>query len=301
MKRLLKYLVLILIIFTFSCDEPAPTEIYIPEVPSNAQVDIEVLSPEPDLYVYQNGYDSIGYVAPTPSNKAIINLSGITNTYKNITVKRTSAFALFVDKSKKVLTPNGRLIGYNSKYIGKVNFNDINALSLPYRVKYRWLGNVVDTTLGWVHYFAQKNGQSLLFPFPYNSSIKFKLDPIIGNDIVFDIPTPYEIIGYVRTRGKPEDDNFEISLHWNSMNERDIAIVVGGMNSTDVSPFPLYKIRVKDTGEISIPKSLLKTFPYGRFNQLVISFVRQKFAVNLSTTDQVVVAQSIHNIKIDVP
>lgn len=301
MKITYKYIIIVLALIKFGCTEPAPTEIYVPEVPSDAQVDIEVLSPEPDLYVYQNGYDSIGYVTPTPTNKAIINLSGIRNTYKYFTVKRTSAFALFIDENVKAETPDGRTIGYLSRLIGKVNFNDVNAIPLPRRVRYKLDGAVVDTLLGWVHYYAQKNGTSSLFPFPYNSSIKFKLDPILGDDIIFDIPTPEEIVGQVLVNGTVRNNNLKISLRWNSINEGNIVLVVGGMNRNDISPFPLYRIRVSDTGEVAIPRSLLTTFPSDRFKQMVISFVRQKFVGNPTTEDQIIVAQSIHNIKIDVP
>lgn len=301
MKKHFKYFLLVLAFIKFGCTEPAPTEIYVPEVPSDAQVDIEVLSPQPDLYVYQNGYDSIGYVAPTPTNKTIINLSGIRNTYKQFTVKRTSAFALFIDESAKAVTPDGRTIGYLSKLIGKVSFNDVKAIPLPRVVKYKWNGAVVDTLLGWVHYFAQKHGTSPLFPFPYNSSVKFKLEPIVGNDIILDIPTPKEIVGKVLVHGTARNKNLKISLKWNSINAKNIVFVIGGMNHGDFSPFPLYKIRVRDTGEVQIPRSLLKTFPFNRFKQMVISFVRQKFVGDQRTGDQIVVAQSVHNIKIDVP
>ncbi len=301
MKKHFKYFLLLLAFLKFGCTEPAPTEIYVSEVPSDAQVDIEVLSPQPDLYVYQNGYDSIGYVAPTPTNKTIINLSGIRNTYKQFTVKRTSAFALFIDESAKAVTPDGRTIGYLSRLIGKVSFNDIKAIPLPRIVKYKWNGVVQDTLLGWVHYFAQKHGISTLFPFPYNSSVKFKLEPIVGDNVTFNIPTPPEIIGKVLVHGTVQKKDLKITLRWNSVNIGNIVLVVGGINPNEHSPFPLYRIRVKDTGEINIPRSLLKTFPFNRFKQMVISFVRQKFVGDPRTGDQIIVAQSIHNIKIDVP
>ena len=301
MKKPYKYIFLLLAFIKFGCTEPAPTEIIVQDIPSDTQVDIEVLSPEPDLYVYQNGYDSIGYVAPTPTKRAIINLSGIRNTYKEYTVKRTSAFALFTDKNVKIETPNGRTIGYYSRLIGKVSFNDIGAIPLPRKVQYRWHGEIVDTLLGWVHYFAQKHGTSSLFPFPYNSNISFKLEPIVGNDVTFNIPTPEEIVGHVKVSGTRRDRNLEIALKWNPTNVGKVELVIGGLNRNEISPFPLYKIRVPDNGAISIPKSLIKTFPFDRFNQMVISFVRQKFTVDPNVNENIVVAQTVHNIKIDVP
>jgi len=301
MKKRFKYFLLVLAFIKFGCTEPTPTEIYVPEVPSDAQVDIEVLSPEPDLYVYQNGYDSIGYVAPTPTNKTIINLSGIRNTYKQYTVKRTSAFALFIDESVKATTPDGRTIGYLSRLIGKVSFNNVKAIPLPRIVKYKWNGTVQDTLLGWIHYFSQKYGTSPLFPFPYNSSVKFRLVQFMEENVIIDIPTPEEIIGNVLVQGSVRNKDLKITLKWNPTHVGNIALVVGGMNPNDFSPFPLYRIRVKDTGEVNIPRSLLKTFPFNRFKQMVISFVRQRFVGDPLSGDQIIVAQSIHNIKIDVP
>ena len=73
------------------------------------------------------------------------------------------------------------------------------------------------------------------------------------------------------------------------------------MNHGNSSPFPLYKIRVADNGYVEIPSSLLRTFPYDQYSKIMISFVRQKSTKIQNLDENQVLAQSIHNIIIDVP
>ncbi len=299
MQKILLYILPILLIFT-SCNEPLPTQLVEPNISDNTKVEIETLSPEPDLFAYENGYDTLGFVASLPPNKAIISISGIKNSYKRITIKRTTAFAVYINKEKRIERKDGRLLGFASEYVGKTSFNNIKAVVIPRKIKYKWHGNVLDTTLGLAHVISIKRKRNSLYPFPYNSNVKFHLEHADG-DIEFDIPTPSETTGKVKIEGTTKDKNLKINLFWNGSNEGQIVIVVGGMNPSNRTPFPLYRIRVKDNGRLTIPKSLMKTFPFNRFKQIMFSFVKQKFVGNPSSSKNIVVAQSIHNIKFDVP
>jgi hypothetical protein len=300
MKKFLIYISL-LTFGLISCNEPLPTQIVAPELPSDVQVDIEVLSPEPDLFAYDNGYDTLGFVSAFPPDKAIINVSGIKNSYKNLTTRRSTAFAVFIDKSIRYEREDGRLIGFGSRLIGETSFNNIRSWVIPRIIKYKWENSILDTTLGVAHLLSFNRGENRLFPFPYESNVKFKLTPFVGDEVVLDIPTPVEITGRIHSTGSLQNRNLRIDLEWNSVDDGRITIVVGGMNPTDRVPFPLYKIRVKDSGKVTIPKSLMETFPFHRFKQILFSFSRQKFVGNPLTSENIVVAQSIHNLKFDVP
>ncbi|MCF6269961.1 MAG: hypothetical protein L3J41_09630 [Melioribacteraceae bacterium] len=298
-----KFLIHILLL-TFgliSCNEPLPTQIIKPDIPEDAQVDIEVLSPEPDLFTYTNGYDTLGFVFAFPLDRTIINVSGIKNSYKNSTSYRTTAFAVFIDKKLRVERKDGRLIGYGSRLVGETSFNNIRSKVIPRIVRYRWERNILDTLLGVAHLLTYRRGNNSLFPFPYESNVLFKLDPIIGNNSEIRIPTPTEITGKIKATGSLRSRNLKIELGWNSAKDGTIEIVVGGMNPADHVPFPLYKIKVRDSGRVTVPRTLMETFPFDKFKQIVFSFSRQKFVGNPRDSKNIIIAQSIHNIKFDVP
>lgn len=296
MKKFLLH-ILILIFGIIGCDEPSPTQI----IPDEAEVDIELLSPEPDLFTYDNGYDTLGFVSSYPPDYTIINVTGIKNSYNNLTFHRTTAFAVFIDKNLRVVREDGRLIGFGSRLIGETSFNDIQSWVIPRNVKYRWDGNVLDTLLGVAHLLTFNRGNNSLFPFPYESSVKFKLNPFVGNNFEIDIPTPTEITGKINASGSLRNRDLKIELEWNVADEGDIVIVVGGMNLEDRAPYPLYKIRVRDSGKIKIPRTLMETFPFDRYKQIMFSFSRQKFVSAQLESGNIIVAQSIHNIKFNVP
>ncbi len=285
-----------------SCNSPLPTEIIKPNVQEDTNIkNIEVLSPEPDLFIYNAGYDTLGYVSALPIRKTIISVSGIKTTYKNLTSYRTTAFAVYIDKSQKVETEDGRLLGFASKLIGRTSFNNISSIIIPRIIKYKSRKGLVDTLLGVSHLLTYRRGNNSLFPFPYNSNINYNLK--FGNEknIDINIPTPTEIIGKINVFGRLKNNNLKIEIEWNRADEGKIEIVIGGMNPNSKIPFPLYKFKVRGRNKIIIPKSLVKTFPFDRFKQIMISLVRQKFVGNPTSSKNIVVAQSIHNIKIDVP
>lgn len=302
MKKLSLHIILILSLIIIGCDQPAPTELYLQNTSSDDQVDIEVLSPEPDLFVYSDGYDSTGVITARPTNTNIVSISGIKNSYKDYVNRMTYGFALFLDRDQIVETPTGRLLGYRSRTIGKVSFNEVPAIVLPRIVKYRQNGIVKDTLLGTAHilYKTNHHAQSSVFPFPYASWINFKLEPFIGNEINFLMPTPPEITGEVKLQGSKSENNLRINLNWNPEEIGRVEIVIGGMNAGDRKAYPLYRLRLRDNGSFSLPLSLVRSLPLDRFNQLVISFIRKIEIQGPSDKDNYVITQSIHNIGFDV-
>ena len=293
--------ILLLMFGVISCNNPLPTKIVKPDLPEDAHVDIEVLSPEPDLFAYDNGYDTLGFVSAFPPDRTVISVSGIKNSYNNLTSHRTTAFAVFIDKNMRIEREDGRLLGFGSRVVGETSFNNIKSRIIPRRIKYRWEENILDTLLGVAHLLTYSHGENALFPFPYKSRVKFRLNPIVGNDSVIDIPTPTEITGNISATGSLRNHNLRIELEWNRADDGRIEIVVGGMNPNDNAPFPLYKIRVRDGGKILIPRTLMETFPFDRFQQIMFSFSRQKFVGDPLRSENIIVAQSIHNIKFNVP
>lgn len=300
MKNLNSYIVLILIaVFAASCGDPAPTELA-PLDNTEETIVIEQISPTPGEVVYATGYDSTGIWEPVPPRASIVNITGVKYTNKNGTLKLGYAYALFSDKSRPMFNPFGRLIGYPTRYVGRISFNSDTAAVLLHRIKYFDRGGIRDTLAGVKYVYSfNRNGKS----FPYGENVDFKLDINRSNIIEFPIPAPEEITGKLVVTGSRSEGNLRAELNWTAVNGVPINIIVGGVLKSTNEYFPVYRIKVKDTGKLKIPQSLLKSFPFHKFDKITFTLIRRyiKDVSTRSIDDNYIIAQSIHNISIDIP
>jgi hypothetical protein len=306
MKKEIKILFigLILGVLLASCKEPGPVEIIDEE-----NLDIELLSPRPDENVYSTPYDSTGILEPASLYTTLISVSGIQNTYKNISINSIYDAAFFFDRSKPIYDSDSRIVGYHCNPLGDVFFNSEQAAEKEWRVRYRLHGEERDTLLGKYHVLTRLFSPGGLFAFPYDSYLNFELKNMHGqgqtNSISFAIPTPEKVTGRVELTGSRRTRDIKMDLNWNANSKRDarIEIVVGGYEAGKDGVFPILRFRTADDGFLSFPPSLLRTIPFNRFNALVITFQRKLFKryQHDKLPDNHIVAQSIHNIKIDVP
>jgi hypothetical protein len=292
-------LTLIIIIGLISCQEPGPTELLPDENTIDDDLQIELLSPSPDEFVYANGYDSTGITQPTPTRASIITVNDIKNTTGSTTLESAFYGAVFFDKQSPIKNNAGKTIGYKTRYIGRTFFNGDTARVLPYILRYKEQGQIKDTLAGLLHLLRinSRRGRH-----PNNDFIKFRLNPIIGQSIQFNILTPPEVTGNVRISGTPGASDFGLDLTWNKANTP-IEIILGGQLKNRDEAFPLYRLRTKDDGHLRIPGSLLRKIPFDHFKQLVITFIR-RFNTNItgnSLNDNFVSANNIHNIRLPVP
>ena len=302
MKKLKKYCAVILILSLYSCGDPSPTELIYDNTAVTEDLEIEIISPEPEEIVYTTGYDSTGIVQPVPQHLSNIYVSGIKNSFgtENIFINYYSA--IFFDETQPVVNRHGRRVGFKTRMMGKVLFNNIDATEVPHIIQIREPGQIRNENAGMKYLHYERGTQN---NFPFNADVDFKMLPMQMRDrrIEFDIPTPREITGGITKRGTVASGDLKLLLNWNNPGEGEIEIIIGGIETGRHDPFPLIRLKTKDDGELTIPASITKSIPFQNFTEIVFSFIRQKIKNDSSLSglnDPFVVAQSIHNIKIAV-
>ena len=299
MKNLIKYFLICLLgIIVVYCNEPAVTELVSAD---SDEFDIELLSPSTQNLVF-TGYDTTGVVTPAPQFSVVISLSGIKNTYQGAEINQSLMTAAFFDKNLPVYSHNGRLIGYRTRVLGRVRFGIDSANVRELRIRFRENGFIRDTLLGFQHIlYSGRNMHGQSQTFPYNSKVRFRLSPFLGNSVDFEIPTPPEVTGQLNTIGSVQNGNLQAEVIWNGLPSGRIEIVLGGILKSRTDILPLYRLTTKDDGKLVIPASLLKNIPFNLFDGLVITLIRRYRSSDNSLQDHFIVSQSVHNIRIDIP
>ncbi len=296
-----KYITIFIMIWIVSCKGPAPTELLYDN--SNNELDIEILTPSPEVIDNAPGYDSTGVIDSVPETANVITVNGIKTTANNGRgVNYYYAAAMFYNKEEPVRLPNNRLIGYLLSPVGSVSFDDIYAIKTQKKIKYVYNEEERDTLLGTFYEMRRGRRQQHQHGFPYNSSVNFSLETLNGNHISFDIPTPEEITGEVKLRGSREEENIRLAIEWNGSGSGKIDIIVAGYsNGNSVEPF--FRIRVDDNGSYELNKELLKNIPFDQFRVLVVTLVRslELDYSDAELNDNLITGKSIHNIKFNVP
>jgi len=304
MKNLVKYLIIIIFLFEIvSCNDPIPTEL-VPIDEQTDNFDVQVLSPEPNEFVYSNGYDSTGVIEPMPNNANIIILSGIKYSLNGNVFKSGNANAIFFNRAKPIMNHRGRIIGFRSRYIGKIKFDNDTAKVVPARIPIMNAGVRSDTLIG-LKYILKYHDEfhPNRIPFPYNSNVNVQINPTMGNRIQFNLTVPQEITGSVKVIGKRSERNLKLELNWDAGQTGKIEIILGGIPKGETGVFPLLKFETKDDGFLRIPTRYIQPIPFERFDKIVLTFIRKiekKITNNNSLNDNFIAAQSIHNIIFEV-
>lgn len=293
----------LIVIMLIACNDPVPTELINPDNElTDDGFELELLSPEPEQYVYSNGYDSTGIVNPVPGFASLINISHVKNTLNNITKYRSGGLAIFYDTTRAVRSPNGRVVGFKARILGKVTFNGDTAAVLPYQIQYLDRGLRKDTLLGFRHILYKESfsqiGNSFL---PYGTNVEFKLDAFSGNK-KFMIPVPDEISGRVNVVGKRFQKDFRLELFWNGLDKGRTELIIGGLPIGRADIFPILRLRTRDDGKFVIPKHIVDRIPFEKFDKIVVTFLRKNESYkNENSIGRVyIAAQSIHNIIFDI-
>lgn len=304
MYKAIKYIAIILFLFEFvSCNDPISTEL----VPINGKtdnLDVQVLSPEPNEFVYNNGYDTTGVTDVLPRKSNYIILSGIKYSFNNTVFETGTANAIFFDLAKSIRNHRGRTVGFRSRYIGRIKFDNDTARVVFARMKLLNAGVQTDTLIGLKYILRYRDKfHPNRRPFPYDSNVNVNIIPIMGRPINFNLPVPQEITGSVKVIGKRSERNIELVLNWNAGRSGKIEIILGGIPKGKKGVFPLLKFRTKDNGFLRIPSRYIEPIPFDRFDKIVLTFIRKfekKITNNNSLNDNFIAAQSIHNIIFEV-
>jgi hypothetical protein len=301
MKKQLIHIGLItyLLLGLISCNEPIPTELTPDDIAIDDDLQVELLSPTPDQFVYATGYDSTGITQPIPQRASFITVNDIKNTTGSTTTESTFYSAAFFDRDSPIKNNLGVTVGFRTRAIGRTIFNGDTARIAPYIVRFKENGIEKDTVAGFLH-LLKVNGRRGRQN--NNDHVSFRLKPIIGPPIQFNILTPPEVTGNVKISEKPGLPNFGIELTWNKANAP-IEIIIGGVLKNKGEIFPLYNLKTKDDGHLRIPGNLLRNIPFNQFKSLVVTFIRRYRTDigNNTTIDNFVTAHNIHNIVIPVP
>jgi hypothetical protein len=304
-KRTVEYIIIsILVIIHYSCQKPSPTELVSNNSMPQDNVTVSIVQNEPNTFEYSNGYDSTGIISPEPKYTSLITVSSVTTSNKSTTANSYLARAIFYDKTKPINLVSGRTIGFGTRNMGIVQFGNHFARLTPLLMKIKHAAR--DSVIGNYYLLYRKNNFGDPFEFDFNSKIDFRLK-IMGNPaIYFQIPTPVEISGIIESSGSITQGNLKYTLKWNGINDGKIDIIIGGImkghNKAEVSPY--LNLRTEDDGDLKLPVSLLKNFPFNQFDRIVFTFIRKKVVdkfTNSTLEDNYIAAYSIHNIQMDIP
>lgn len=298
MKRITtKISVIILIAVLSSCNKPNPIELERDN--ADDAYSLEIIATDPSQFDYQNGYDSTGVASPLPraSSEFIITLNknsgGMNQSHGN---RFGIATAVFYDKSKPIYNQNNRLVGYLTKDLGDVKFNNFPAFKRQLHVRLRQGNSFVDSLAGIRYHLPLRPMMNL------GENINISLSS--NNNILFQstINIPEEITGQVEKIVDQSNNLRGINLTWNGNNSGKIEIIIGGFIPQNLSPLPLLRIKVDDDGKFILPKNIIDQVPYQNFESLVFSFIRriEKSEQSNSLSDNYIAAQSIHNIKFSI-
>lgn len=301
MKKLIRYLIILSsVLILLSCDKPAPTQLV--DDSTDQTVEYEVLSKDVTDEYYSNGGDTTGVTQDLKDFPNLISLSGVKETDINGTAHEYSFGQTIVfDRTKPVYDSHMRLLAYHTITPGVIRIENIREIEVPFHIRYRDNGVLIDTTLG--NKYILFSRLHPLFQYRHNARLNFRLT-FLNNDFVnFDIKTPKEITGKVELLGKRADGNLRAKLNWNKENSQDVEIVISGRLINDrKTVMPLYRIKTNDSGELVIPARLISQIPRGQFDRLVFTFIRRLEEVHTSgENDLRISSQSIHSITISLP
>ncbi len=290
----------VLLFLVLSCDKPFPTEL-IDDSNQSENFEVEIISKDTEDEFYSNGFDTSG-VVQTEIN-SVISLTGGKVSFQGQTENFSLAQTIIFDKNEPVYNSVGKLIGYRTRTPGSIRFNNLMCRLIDYRVRFRDGGLIVDTLLGKKYVLYKGKGYFQdNFDFPYNSLVNFSFNPLIGQTINFNIPTPAEVTGSVRLEGSRDETNLRAVLQWNAGNNPDFAIVIGVQKRNSRDIFPIYRIKTKDDGSLIVPSRLLLNISRDRFDKLVFTFIRSlNNKTNLDYQNVFVSSQSIHTINVALP
>lgn len=306
--KIIKYIFIASTLFMlYRCSNPSPTELIQDNTAVNENLQqIEVVSPDPDTYVYSNGYDSTGIIEPYLNKSSVISLSGIK--YSNFDDDSADDeadyyYAVFNDKSMPILNTLGTRVGFWGRMMGGVRFNNVMATSLPNKIRYMHNNEIRDTVIGYRFILNRRMLHSHnRFEFPYKSKLNVRVEENRNSFFQIDVPTPDKINGEVNASGSAERKNLTLNLKWNGTNQGSIEIVIGVLKDSEI--FPLLKLTGADNGKMKISNSILEKLPNSVYKKLVITFIRRltkEVPDNSILKDSYIVSQSIHNIKVEIP
>ena len=309
MNKKNKYLAtLISLVLLVSCGNPSPVE-FTDNTSTTENINVGIVPAKPSTYVYSNGYDSTGIVEPFIDRSTIVNVSGIHNSNYGSFTDGTYYFAIFNDKSKPVIGPNNSIVGYKSRSVNSIFFDNFPAQPESNRMKImNHQHSAIDTSLGFRYVMSSGMGHGMHGgmnnQFPYASSINIRINDGSNPPYQFNLPTPSEVIGQVNLQGRVSTNNLIMEVTWNGSANDSVDIIIGNINLTSNDANPLFIFKAANTNTLKVPWSILEKIQFSQSKFLVVTLIKRLIKgipYNAVLKDSYIASQSIHNIKVDIP
>jgi hypothetical protein len=309
MNKKIKYLILsIPLVSLFSCGNPSPVE-FTDNTSTTENINVGIVPAKPSTYVYSNGYDSTGILEPFIDKSTIVNVSGIHNSNYGSFTDGAYYFAIFNDKTKPVIGPNKVVVGYKSRSVTSVFFNNILAVAEFNNMRMMDPHHTaIDTALGFKYVLSDGMGHGMHGGmnngFPYNSSINVRINDGSNPSYQFDLPTPNEIIGQVKLQGAVSTNNLSMELTWNGSANDSVNVVIGTVNQPSTDANPIFLFKAANTNSLKVPWSILEKIQFSQSKFLVVTLIKRiikGIPYNAVLKDSYIASQSIHNIKVNIP
>ena len=302
MQKIVTYLLIAVTgLLFFACDKPAPTELV--DDSQEELAEYEILGKDFNDEFYSNGFDTTGVTQDLNRLPNLISLSGIKITdFNGETDEISFAQAIFFDRTKPVYDSNERLLAYQTFLPGIVRFDNKIANTVPFKIRYRDNGVLMDTTLGLRNIlFSGRHGDMDQFRYRHHSMMNFRIN-FFGLEIGFEIPTPKEINGNVEMIGNRDSGDLQALLRWDKGDTEKVTIIIGARLRDRRIVMPLYRVRTIDDGRLLVPPRFINKIPIQQFDRIVFTFIRRfERTHDNGDNDLCVSAQSIHSIVVYLP
>lgn len=276
-KKIIKPILYISLLFLLSCENPVPVDLIDSSQQSEDDLEIEVLSTNPDDETNSSDVDTTGYNNPRFDYQGEIFLSKNIINYQSTTVESNFAQTILFDKSNPIRNWNNRIVGYHSRDLLNVRYNNHYARKVRYTVKVNQGGNIVDSVLGNKYILFYKSN------FIYSDSIDFEFGSPVNVELVHsparrfsrDLLMPEKILGNIKINTSTNAE-YKTILEWNGLNKDKIQIIIGAYTKNIIPILiPLYRLKTKDDGNLILPKNLIESIPKNKFGKLAFIFIRQ--------------------------
>lgn len=303
-KKFIKPLLFISILFFASCENPVPVDLIDSSQQSDKDLQIEVLSTNPDDETNSSDVDTTGYNNSNFDYQGEIFLSKNIINYQSTTIESNFAQTILFDKTNPIRNRNNRIIGYRSRNLLNVRYNNHNAREVPYTIKMNQGGNILDSLLGKKYILFYKSN------FIYSDSINFEFGSLVNVELVHspmrrfsqNLLMPEKILGNIKIN-RINDTEYKTILEWNGLNKDKIQIVIGAYTKTLIPILiPLYRLKTIDDGSLLIPDNLIESIPKDKFGRLAFIFMRQNNGIINFNGDQIFyLTQSTNTHIINIP
>ncbi|GAB6281303.1 MAG: hypothetical protein STSR0008_00420 [Ignavibacterium sp.] len=276
-KKIIKPILYISLLFLLSCENPVPVDLVNSSQQSEDDLEIEVLSTNPDDETNSSDVDTTGYNNSTFDYQGEIFLSKNIINYQSTTTESNFAQTILFDKSNPIRNWNNRIIGYRSRNLLNIRFNNLSAREVPYIIKMNIDGKIVDSVVGKKYILFHKSNfiYSDSIDFDFGSLVNVELIHSLGRRFSRDLLMPEKILGNIKINTLTNTE-YKTVLEWNGLNKDKIQIIIGAYTKTIIPILiPLYRLKTKDDGNLILPKNIIESIPKDKFGRLAFIFIRQ--------------------------